>query len=103
MTPEIRVRPEARREIVQTTDYLRRSASPAKAENWGDRVIETLQFLARNPGLGEPLNDPRVRLKGVRIGPVTKFPHYLVIYRPIEGGIEVLHVIHGARDYPSRL
>jgi len=28
----------------------------------------------------------------------SRFRKYLVFYRPISGGIEVLHVLHGARD-----
>ncbi|MGH9438287.1 MAG: type II toxin-antitoxin system RelE/ParE family toxin, partial [Terriglobia bacterium] len=33
--------------------------------------------------------------------PVKDFPKYLIFYRPIRDGIEVVRVIHGARDIPA--
>jgi len=37
-------------------------------------------------------------LKGLRRFPVTDFGNYLVFYLPRRDGIEVIRVIHGARD-----
>jgi len=34
----------------------------------------------------------------MRVFPVKSFENYLVFYRPIRDGIEVVRVIHGARD-----
>jgi toxin ParE1/3/4 len=34
----------------------------------------------------------------LRSFPVSRFRAYQVFYRPIRGGIEVLRVLHGARD-----
>jgi toxin ParE1/3/4 len=34
---------------------------------------------------------------------VTEFKKYMIFYRPIEGGIEVLRVIHGARNIQNLL
>jgi plasmid stabilization system protein ParE len=103
MPPEIIVRPEARQEAVDVGDYLRQTASPTTADRWADRIVDTFQFLAQNPGTGEPLNDRRPRLAGVRVGRVEKFPRYVVVCRPFEGGIEILHVMHGARDLRRRI
>jgi plasmid stabilization system protein ParE len=41
--------------------------------------------------------------EGIRVFPVSRFKKYLVFYRPIEGGIEVLRVLHGARDIQGLL
>jgi len=38
------------------------------------------------------------RLKGVRSWLVSDFDNYLIFYRAIPEGIEVLHMYHGARD-----
>lgn len=35
---------------------------------------------------------------GIRSWSITGFPNHLIFYRPVEGGIEVLRVLHGARD-----
>jgi len=36
--------------------------------------------------------------QNVRSFPLKGFPNHLVYYRAVEGGIEVLRVLHGARD-----
>lgn len=41
--------------------------------------------------------------EGVRVFPVSRFKKYLVFYRPIQDGIEVLRVLHGARDIKGLL
>lgn len=38
------------------------------------------------------------RLDGVRSWPIRHFMNYLIFYRPIDGGVEVLRILHGARD-----
>jgi toxin ParE1/3/4 len=69
------------------------------------RVIEaagrTFRRLAENPGLGRKYPFGDRRLKDVRCLPVEDFENYLVFYRGIPGGIEVIHVYHGARDIDS--
>lgn len=53
--------------------------------------------------MGEAFQNRNPRLWGLRRVPITGFGNYLIFYRPIEGGIEVVRVIHGARDLPSVL
>jgi toxin ParE1/3/4 len=49
--------------------------------------------------VGRAWESPDPRLAGVRVYPLPRrFRNYLVFYRPIAGGIEVLTVLHGARD-----
>jgi plasmid stabilization system protein ParE len=43
------------------------------------------------------------RLKGVRSWLVSGFENYIIFYRAIPEGIEVLHVYHGARDIEALL
>lgn len=37
-------------------------------------------------------------LVGIRTWAVDGFPNHVAFYRTIEGGIEVIRVLHGARD-----
>ena len=66
------------------------------------RVIEaaywTFKKLAGKPGLGRlrKFSDPR--LTGVRSYRISGFDNYLIFYRPVPEGIQILHVYHGARD-----
>jgi toxin ParE1/3/4 len=54
--------------------------------------------LAAMPGMGATRDFSRADLKGVKFWPVGGFRNFLIFYRPIEDGIEVLRVIHGARN-----
>jgi toxin ParE1/3/4 len=45
----------------------------------------------------------REALKGLRLWRVPHFASYLIIYRPINRGIEVLRVLHGARHIEQLL
>jgi toxin ParE1/3/4 len=61
-----------------------------------DGLIETfnhkLALLADLPGLGPVREDLGPSLHSFPVG------KYLVIYRPVRGGIEAVRILHGARD-----
>jgi hypothetical protein len=42
-------------------------------------------------------------VKGIRVWSVKGFSSHLIFYRPFEGGIEIRHLIHGARDIDAVL
>jgi toxin ParE1/3/4 len=64
-----------------------------------DAVYGDLQKLAAMPGIGALREVRNPDLKGLRSWPVSGYRNYLIFYRPIDGGIEVMHILHGARDY----
>ena len=61
-----------------------------------DRLIDAFQknyqTLADFPGLGQTCEQLGCGLRCFPVG------NYVVYYRPIQSGIEVVRVIHGARD-----
>jgi toxin ParE1/3/4 len=58
----------------------------------------TFRDLLKKPDLGA-LGEFRSRfLNGVRRWRVKGFKNYLIFYREVEDGIEVIRVLHGARD-----
>jgi toxin ParE1/3/4 len=67
-----------------------------------DRFLEaaygTFQELARMPGMGRTRSFPQARLNNLHSFRIHDFENYLIFYRPIQDGIEVFHVVHGARD-----
>jgi toxin ParE1/3/4 len=66
-----------------------------------DSVEETYQQIAENPpwkGLG---HFRQAEIKNIRVCPVTGFSNYLIFYRVERDRIEILRVLHGARDYMS--
>jgi toxin ParE1/3/4 len=50
------------------------------------------------PGMGRTRNFPQARLHNLRSFRIKGFENYLIFFGPIQDGIEVFHVIHGARD-----
>jgi toxin ParE1/3/4 len=59
-----------------------------------DRFLE----LAMNPEIGQPRRFPGSQLRSLRSFRIKGFENYLIFYRPVSEGIEVLNVLHGARD-----
>ena len=56
------------------------------------------------PERGHSWLTPHETLKDMRVWPlVPTFRKYLVFYRPIKGGVEILHVFHSARDITAIL
>ena len=77
--------------------------NPAAATRVIEAAHETFKNLADMPGLGMPRKFRNPKLKGVRSCLVSEFNNYLIFYRPIPEGIQVLHVYHGARDIEALL
>lgn len=73
------------------------------ARRFVDAVQQTLKELASMPGMGslKDFGDPA--LLGVRSWRVQGFPNYLIYYLVLNDGIDVLAVMHGARNIESWL
>jgi plasmid stabilization system protein ParE len=66
-----------------------------------DCVDATYQQIAENPqwkGLG---HFRQAEIKNIRVCPVEGFPNHFVFYRVVADTIEIIRVLHGARDYMS--
>lgn len=71
--------------------------NPAAADTMLRHIDEKFVLLARNPKLGRAL--PELR-EGMRRWPIGQ---YLILYREISGGVEIVRVIHGKRDLKRAL
>ena len=103
MTPRVSVLPAADRDIDVQAEYLMREASLETALRFYDATAATFDKLARMPGMGERRESSNPRLAGLRVWRIDGFPNHLLFYRPIEGGIEIIRVLHGARDIDAVL
>ncbi|HWB61510.1 MAG TPA: type II toxin-antitoxin system RelE/ParE family toxin [Chthoniobacteraceae bacterium] len=72
--------------------------NPDAATRVVEAAYKTFKNLALNPGLGRLRKFRNPKLKDIRSSRVSGFDNYLIFYRPISNGIQVLHVYHGARD-----
>lgn len=55
------------------------------------------------PTIGAHYEVVNPRLQGLRCARVRRFRNYLVFYRPIEGGIDVIRVLHAPRNIAAIL
>lgn len=89
--PQVSLRPLAENDILDIWDYIA-DDSPAAADNWIDRLDGQFQLLATQPLMGRTRDD---LAPGVRSFP---FGRYVIFYAPLADGIDVIRVLHGARD-----
>lgn len=99
--PQARIRPLATRDLEEIVRYLD-IESPAASDRFLEESFHAANTLAGMPRLG-PVRRTRGRLKGLRSWPLSKFGSYLLFYLPVDGGIEVIRVLHGARNIDREL
>lgn len=95
-------RPRARFDIDETAFYIACDNAPAGAR-FLHAVENTLGFLLEMPKAGRRREIANPDLRGLRQYPIRGFGNWLIFYRPIDGGIEVIRVLHGARDIDAIL
>jgi toxin ParE1/3/4 len=104
MGPNFTLQPEADRDLLDQTVYYYRKGSPETADRWVEQVYASFRFLAQHPEIGAPWTKGRgPRLAGMRTWPVDGFNQFIIFYRPVEDGIEVLRVLRGTRDLERQL
>ena len=84
---------QARADLQQIHDYIARN-SPSSALRFVDRLEESCLRLADHPYMGT------ARLE---FGPeyrsfVVPGTRYVIIYRPTDDGVVIIHVRHGSQD-----
>jgi toxin ParE1/3/4 len=93
----VRWRPTARNDLLQLAHWIANDNQDA-AQRFLDAAREATDLLAQLPRLG-PSGRFRSRgLRRVRIWPIRGFDRILLIYATDRVGIDVLRVVHGARD-----
>jgi toxin ParE1/3/4 len=95
-------RARALMDLDEIAEYIGRS-NPRAALRFLDSFDQTLAKLASMPGLGSPYESSHPGLQEVRILPVARFKKYWIFYRPLKNRIEVLRVLHSARDLDAAL
>lgn len=86
--------PRARRDLHEIRDYIARD-SPRAAAEFTDFLEERCRSLAKFPEMGQRCEQLTQALRCFTAG------NYVIFYRPIDDGIEVVRVVSGARDIRS--
>lgn len=90
----ILIKPLAQADLLDIWNFIA-SDSFDKADQLLKKIDSQLKVLASNPGMGRKRDSLAPSLRSFPVG------NYLIFYRPINQGIEVIRVIHGARDIQS--
>ena len=89
--PLVKRRLLAALDVLDIWDYIAED-DIAAADRWVDQLDTTLASLARQPLMGRARDE---LAEGLRSLP---FRRYVIFYLPIDDGIDVVRVLHGARD-----
>ena len=100
---EVFVRARARRDILSSAEYLDEHGGAETAQRFLDATQSTFEALAKMPRVGVLCAFSKPALRRVRRWPVKGFENWLIFYRARRNGVEIFHVIHGARDIESLL
>lgn len=82
----------AEKDVDETIDYIAID-NPVAAESMAGRIEQTIRLLAERPHLGRPA--PETGQTGMRRLPV---PPYVVFYFAAEDTLEIVRILHGARQ-----
>jgi toxin ParE1/3/4 len=92
--PEVTRSPEAAQDLLEIWQYIA-DDNEAAADKLLDEIDRASKMLARNPAAGRERPELVPRLRSFPVG------RYIVFYRPIDDGVELVRVLHGSRDIDS--
>lgn len=92
----LRLRPEAEADIEAIALYISED-SPSAALRWYSEMLKHCQRIAEMPGIGVARPEVRAELRTFPVG------NYLILYRQIKDGAEIVRVVHGAPRWQELL
>ena len=89
--PSIVIRPKAADDFAEIWAYIAED-SPREADSFASLIQKELRMLSRQPRMGRERPELLADLRSFPVG------RYVIFYLPRSRGIEVVRVLHGARD-----
>ena len=89
--PRVIRTPAAEADLWEIVVYIARDNEEA-AFHIADRINEKFELLSQFPHAGPARPELLPDLRSFPVG------NYLILYRPIEDGVEIMRVVHGARN-----
>jgi plasmid stabilization system protein ParE len=100
MLAQFQLTPRALDDLDGIWEYI--AADSVKAANRVESaILAACASLARHPPLGSKRIE--ITLLPVRFWTVTKFPNFIVVYRPDTEPLRIVTVLHGKRDIKTAL
>ena len=89
--PQLRISQRARADLIDIWSYIA-DDSVTNADAFIDKLYEAIEALGRHPGSGRHRDE---LAPGIQSFP---FGRYIIFYRAVTNAIEIVRVLHGARD-----
>lgn len=93
---------KAKRDVLRAFVYIGENNLDA-AERFLAAFDRDVRRLAEMPGIGARREFANPKLADLRSLPITGFTNYLIFYRYDDQHVQILRVIHGARDVERAL
>ena len=97
MSNQIYKTPQALADLEEIASFIAEDTRDV-AERFLDAAEAAFTALASMPLMGRVVPFQSQVAQGIRIGHVQGFERYLIFYRPVEQGVEIVRVLHAARD-----
>src|SRR5579859_6030907 len=92
--------PRAIDDLDEIWNYISQD-SPAAADRVENAIFEAFSSLARHPMLGSKRSE--ISHFPVRFWVVSRYPSYVVVYRPEEKPLRIIAVLHAKRNLKTML
>ena len=94
-------RPQAEQDLIEIYAYLLARNEPF-ARAFLKEARRAFELILSVPGIGRRWESTGEADRELRITTVSRrFHDYLIFYRPVADGVDIVRVIHGARDLPA--
>jgi len=92
--PIIKVAAAAEEDLKEIWAYVAEQ-NPEAASKLIKEITRRFALLRDHPHMGREQNELLVNLRSFAV------KNYIIFYQPVEGGVEILRVLHGSRDIES--
>lgn len=99
----VNIRPLALQDIFESTQYLEENGGFDLAERFLNALKLEFDSLSKMPEVGSLCGFVSSDARNIRHWPVAGFERWLIFYIPSASVIDVLRVLHGARDINALL
>ncbi len=90
---QYRVSDAARADLAEIWLFIAQD-EPLVADRFVRGIVSRFPILASMPHMGRQREELAAQLRSLPVG------SYIIFYRPMEGAVEIVRILHGARDLP---
>ena len=98
----VRITPKADHDVDEIYEWLHRE-NPARANRFLEAVDQTIQAVSQMPGIGSRRYAHIPLMPGMRMVKVKQFERYLLFYLERNEFIDIIRIVHSARNLPEAL